>query len=210
MADEFKFDLDAKRTRHSDEELISALEDAAQRFGGKYFTEQEYGKLLGQRPHSSTIANRFGSWKRAVALIGIIGGREYQYAPEELIENLETVWKRLGYPPGKRKIVLFGKKISETPYKRHWGSLRNACEALAAFHSGQISRGKLLAGTADSTLRSAIPLKDRWAVLKRDNYRCVKCGASPATDHSVELEVDRKRVFQLSITHNSARRWSSY
>ncbi|MGH8738020.1 MAG: HNH endonuclease, partial [Burkholderiales bacterium] len=32
--------------------------------------------------------------------------------------------------------------------------------------------------------------KYRWAVLKRDNYRCAKCGASPASDHSVELEVD--------------------
>ncbi|MDE2118263.1 MAG: HNH endonuclease [Betaproteobacteria bacterium] len=35
-----------------------------------------------------------------------------------------------------------------------------------------------------------MPLKDRWIVLKRDNYRCVKCGASPSNNHKVELEVD--------------------
>ncbi|HAU38803.1 MAG TPA: HNH endonuclease [Phycisphaerales bacterium] len=35
-----------------------------------------------------------------------------------------------------------------------------------------------------------MPLKDRWDVLKRDKYRCSKCGASPSSDHAVNLEVD--------------------
>jgi 5-methylcytosine-specific restriction endonuclease McrA len=26
--------------------------------------------------------------------------------------------------------------------------------------------------------------------LKRDSYKCAKCGASPSNDHTVELEVD--------------------
>ena len=48
----------------------------------------------------------------------------------------------------------------------------------------------MLVGRREASARKTVPLKDRWGVLKRDNYRCCKCGASPSTDHAVELEVD--------------------
>ncbi|MGH8320708.1 MAG: homing endonuclease associated repeat-containing protein [Gammaproteobacteria bacterium] len=190
MTEEFKFDLGAKRTRLTDGDLLQALESAAETLGEGYFASTRYDKLSGKRPHSATVIERFGSWKKALALIGIEGGRERRHEPGELIKNLEEVWKELGFPPGKRQIARLGKRISETPYKRYWGSVRGACEALAAFHDGRITREQLLAGNADRQVRETIPLKDRWAVLKRDNYRCAKCGAAPSNDHSVELEVD--------------------
>jgi hypothetical protein len=190
VSDDFKFDLAAKRTRLSDEELMGALQTAAETFGGSYFATTKYDGLPGKRPCSQTIIDRFGSWKKALELIGIPGGREKLYPTEQLIENLESIWKQLGFPPGKRQIASHGAKISERPYIRHWGSVRSACVALAAFHNGSLSREQLLAGDANTTQRTTIPLKTRWEVLKRDNYRCVKCGASPSNDHTVELEVD--------------------
>ncbi|MFZ1548619.1 MAG: HNH endonuclease [Candidatus Nitrotoga sp.] len=190
MSDGFKFDLAAKRTRLSDEELVLALQTAAESFGANYFTSTQYDSLSGKRPHSATVIDRFGSWKKALELIGISGGRERRHSAEQLILNLEAVWKELGFPPGKRQIATLGAKISESPYKRYWGSVRLACEALAAFHNGSISREQLLTGNITESSRTTIPLKDRWAVLKRDNYRCAKCGASPSNDHQVELEVD--------------------
>lgn len=36
----------------------------------------------------------------------------------------------------------------------------------------------------------SISAKLRYSVLKRDNFRCCACGASPAKDPSVELHVD--------------------
>ena len=190
MTDRFHFDLDAKRTRLSDGDLIAALQSAAEVLGEGYFTSTQYDALSGKRPHSATIIDRFGSWKKALALIGIAGGRERRHSPEMLIANLESVWRQLGYPPGKRQIATLGDKISESPYKRHWGSVHAACEALAAFHEGKISREQLVEGNTGEPVRRTIPLKDRWAVLKRDNYRCAKCGASPSSDHKVVLEVD--------------------
>jgi HNH endonuclease/Homing endonuclease associated repeat len=190
MSDGFKFDLAAKRTRLSDEDLLLALQAAAESFGAKYFTSPQYDSLLGKRPHSATVIDRFGSWKKALELIGISGGKERQHSAEKLILNLEAAWKELGFPPSKRQIATLGAKISESPYKLYWGSVRSACEALAAFHNGSISREQLLAGSISESPRTTIPLKDRWAVLKRDNYRCAKCGASPSNDHQVELEVD--------------------
>lgn len=193
MTEKFKFDLNAKRTRLSDGALVAALQSVAEALDGKYFSTTKYDSFAGERPHSATIIERFGSWKKALVLVGITGGRERRHSPEKLIVNLEAIWKQLGYPPGKRQIATFGEKISETPYKRFWGSVRGACEAIKAFHDGKISREQLFAGNDRKSNRVTIPLKDRWSVLKRDNYRCVKCGASPSHDHAVELEIDHIR-----------------
>jgi len=193
VSEDFRFELNAKRTRLSDSALMTALQSAAERLDGGYFTSPQYDALPGKRPHSATFISRFGSWKKALALIGIAGGRERQHSPEQLVANLEKVWKSLGYPPGKRRIATLGDRISESPYKRRWGSVRSACEALAAFHEGKITRDQLLTGNSAVPGRITIPLKDRWAVLKRDSYRCAKCGATPSSDHRVELEVDHIR-----------------
>jgi hypothetical protein len=188
MSDDFNFDLAAKRVRLSDEVLVVALQNAAEKFGANYFTTTQFNGLPGTRPHSETIIERFGSWKNALRLIGISGGRERKYPVEQLISNLENVWKELGFPPGKRQIAKLGAKISETPYKRHWGSLRSACESIEAFHNGRISQEKLLAGDTTTPRRTTIPLKVRWDVLKRDNYRCVKCGAHQTSDNQLEVD----------------------
>jgi len=190
MKDGFQFDLNAKRTRLSDGDLIEALQSVAKEVGEVYFSTTKYDSLPGKRPNSATIIERFGSWKKALALIGITGAREKKYTPEALIDNLESIWKQLGFPPGKRQIATLGINVSEGPYKRHWGSVRAACEAIAAFHSKRMSREELIAGRIVGPVRKTIPRDRRWTVLKRDNYRCTKCGASPSNDHNVELEVD--------------------
>ena len=138
MTDDFQFDLKAKRTRLTDGDLLSALQAVAESLSGGYFPSTQYDDFSGGRPHSATIIDRFGSWKKALALIGISGGRERRYPPEELVGNLESIWKQLGYPPGRRQIATHGARISEAPYRHHWGSVRVACEALAAFHEGKI------------------------------------------------------------------------
>jgi hypothetical protein len=188
--DNFSFDLNAKVTRKSDHDLLTAAEEYAKVVGFRYFGRSEFDKWAGRRCQSRTISARFGSWKKALAIIGIEGGREYEYTPDELIENLEVIWKKVGRPPGQRQVGQMGAKISWTPYKRIWGSVRKACEFIARFHRGEITREQLLAGSVNAVPRKKVPLDVRWNVLKRDNYCCVTCGASPAVDHSIRLEVD--------------------
>lgn len=60
-------------------------------------------------------------------------------------------------------------------------------------HEGKLSKEKLLNGNISTCTRHTIPLNIRWAVLKRDKYKCVKCGCSPSLNHKVELEVDHIR-----------------
>src|SRR5438876_7075401 len=188
--DDFRFDLAAKITHMSDHDLLSALEDFAKVAGYSYFQTREFDRLPSRRCHSSTIIERFGSWKKALSIIGIEGGHKREYTVEELVLNLEAVWKRVGRPPGHRQIGKIGAKISCHPYKRIWGSVRKACEALSKFHRGDITRTKLLEGDPDIPQRRTLKLDVRWRVLKRDNYRCVVCGANPAANHGVQLHID--------------------
>src|SRR3989344_3930056 len=190
--DDFKFDINAKRIRLSDDEMLSSVKKYAEKVNFRYFPSTEYDKWKEKNGHSSTIILRFGSWKKVLLLLGIEGGREH-YAPEQLIKNLEDVWKQLGFPPGKRQIGKYGEKISESPYKQIWRSVHSACQFLAKYHEGKITRDELLKGnTSTDSRRQSIPLRIRWEVLKRDNYTCKKCGRSPSSDHNVRLEVDHK------------------
>jgi 5-methylcytosine-specific restriction endonuclease McrA len=187
--DAFRFDLNAKRTRISDKDLLESLTEYATNINFRFFTTTEYDKWEMKVAGSDTISSRFGSWRKALKIIGIEGGREREYSPKELIDNLEKVWKELGYPPSKRQISRLGLKISERPYIRIWGSVRNACVCIEKYHSGKISKDRLMSGDKNNC-RITIPLTIRWKVLKRDNYRCQRCGQSPTTNPKVELEID--------------------
>lgn len=46
-------------------------------------------------------------------------------------------------------------------------------------------------------VRKSLSLDLRFRVLKRDNFKCVKCGNSPSKDHDVDLHVDH--VVPLSL-----------
>ena len=188
--DDFDFRLDAKMTRITEREMLDSLRAFADRCNGRPFTTREYDQWKDKVCHSLTISQRLGSWRRALARIGIeTGVRSRRYSPRELMDNLELVWRELGRPPGAILIARHGFRISEPTYRRRWGSLQKACLLLARFKKGEITEQQLL-GTAPSRqklMRAALPLKVRWDVLKRDDYRCVICGARPP---DVDLEVD--------------------
>lgn len=190
MVKHFKFDLHAKRFRIPDKELLASLKQYAKSAGNRYFSTTEWNKYERKRACSGTYITRFGSWNKTLKGIGIEGGHEKSYSPEVLVKNLEDVWKKLGYPPGKRQINKYGLKISEAPYRKIWGGMKKACEYLSAFHEGKISRSDLLAGNIVKGKRQSLPLKVRYAVFKRDGFRCVECGKSPSSNRNIELEVD--------------------
>jgi hypothetical protein len=188
--DDFKFDINAKKVHKLDKDLIESLEVYAKLKNYEYFPTTEYDKWNEKIATSITFTKRFGSWNKALRIIGIEGGHERKYTHEELIENLENIWKEIKFPPGKRQLAKYGKKISEQPYNRIWGSVKSACEQIALFHDGKITKEQLLLKSNIKNDRKTIPLNVRWAVLKRDNYTCMKCGRSPGKDKTTELEID--------------------
>lgn len=189
--DDFKFRLDAKMTRVTERQMLGSLRAFAEHCNGRPFTTREYDRWKDRVCHSSTIYKRLGSWRLALARVGIEKSsvKSWRYSPRELMENLEFVWRELGRPPGACLIARHGLHISPSTYRKQWGSLRKACLLLASFKKGKITERQLL-GTTTTPFRpsrAALPLKVRWDVLKRDDYVCVKCGGRPP---DVELEVD--------------------
>lgn len=206
MSDDFIFDMKAKKVRKTDSQLLESLHEFAKQKDMNYFTTIDYDKWENKIIGSGTISERFGSWKKALLLIGVEGARERKYSDRELMDNLETVWREVGYPPGKRILSKYGKCISERPYKDRWGSLRNACELLAQHKKGSIqweaitnrsSTNPTISSDNNKQVRKSLSLDRRFRVFKRDNFKCVKCGNSPSKDHDVDLHVDHVVLLSL-------------
>jgi len=132
LKEDFDFRLDAKITRVTEQEILDSLRVFAERRNHRPFTTRDYNRWKDKVCHSWTISERFGSWRHALAQIGIdTGVRSRRYSPRELMDNLELVWRELGRPPGQPSMARRGYRISAVPYRRLWGSLRKACVLLA-------------------------------------------------------------------------------
>src|SRR5690554_5819953 len=70
IASPFAFTMNAKITHLSDDDLLTALEEYARASGFRYFQTREFDAWAGRRCHSSTVTQRFGGWKKALAIIG--------------------------------------------------------------------------------------------------------------------------------------------
>ena len=183
----FVFELTGKRPHIPDRELVAGLRTYARLVGGRAFSAREWNAWEGRPCVAATIMKRFGTWRRALSLVGVTGGKGQSYPPEELIENLERVWRELGRAPGNRCIGRHG-TIGAGPYRRVWGSVRRACEQFAKFKAGQISWDVLMRGSG-RTYRSPLRPSLRWEVLERDGHRCLGCGRA-AGEPGVKLEID--------------------
>lgn len=193
----FKYDLKARRVWLTDQQLLDELRAFAGTIGNRVFTKREFddrpgasvGRSRRRRITATTIQKRFGSWREGLRRVGIEGGDVHTYPAGELMDRLDEAWRKLGYPPGIWTLKrLTG--LSEGPFVSRWGSIRNACVRLAAFHRGEISREQLLEGARTKPARRALSGSLRYEIMERDHFRCTCCGASPATDPSVRLEVD--------------------
>lgn len=187
----FTFDEHAARTQFSDTQMLDNLRAFAALKGGRPFSMKEFWEWPRQvcRPH--TIMRRFKGWRRALTAAGIQGARRGRYTRVELMDILEQTWREVERPPGHRVLRAVG-RISAFPYRREWGSLKNACRKLARFHRGEITRKELVAyDDRGRRQRGRPPLsaRTRWRVLDRDAHRCRACGRSGA-DFGVRLEVD--------------------
>ena len=136
MSDEdFSFNIDAPIRRITDEAIMVSLREFMEQQKPKPLTSLAYDAWAEKICTAATISERFDGWRNALKRVGgdVAGVRPREYSAEELLDNLERVWRELGYPPGKRKLAEYGAGISERPYKDRWGSVRKACCLLAQY-----------------------------------------------------------------------------
>jgi len=192
-----KFELEKFHRNTSDKELIADLKRVASDLR-KSPTIDEYNKRGAY--HSTTLTRHFGSWFKALENAGLGRTRSPLNIPEEeLFKNLEEAWTELGRQPRYQELQKPLSKYSAGTYENRFGSWTNALEKFVVYinnekkYSSEKAIEKLNTEplTRHKTKRS-INWRLRFLVMKWDNFKCKKCGRSPATDPKIILHVDHK------------------
>lgn len=173
----------------SDEELIADLKDTAKKLGVISISMKEYDEN-GQYS-SSAISRRFGTWNKALSFANL----DYKcktFSNEELFENIESVWIKIGKQPTRRDMDKTSiSSISSGAYLRRFGQWSTALKNFVAYINEQ--EKEYISSTdvpSQHKTKRDINLRLRFTVMQRDNFKCCMCGASPAKDPSVELHID--------------------
>ena len=197
----FKFELKPYNRNTSDEELISDVKKVASEINRGTITIDEYNER--GKFHATTLTRRFGSWFKVLELAGLQKSRSpLNVHEEELFQNLEELWTKLGRQPKYTETHKPLSKYSVGTYEKRFGTWRKALEKFVAYInneeyiSSEVSLKDLVSEpiTKHKTKRS-INWRLRFIVMRRDNFRCKKCGRSPAIDPSIILHIDHKTAW---------------
>jgi hypothetical protein len=196
------FQLENFHRNISDDELISdlkKLDESLKAHGGtlNFRTYATTGRFS-----ASTIAERFGTWNNALAAAGLSTNQEKNIGVDALFENLRTVWVTKGKQPVFRDMAAPPSQYGGQLYAARFGGWRNALhkfvtlvnsDAWVATSDGEPDCEQM-PDTRNLEARKrtgrSISLRMRFRILLRDNFKCQSCGASPASDPGVELQVD--------------------
>lgn len=189
-----KFEYSTYNERATDEELLSDMkrvfdENHLQSLTMKSYSG--YGKF-----DCSTIIRHFGTWNDALKKLDLPIKQQF-WTKKQLFENIEQAWIKKGSQPRRSdmndKSLSF---ISSGAYLRKFGKWSTALQAFVEYMNEEetelpkIFPEETCSDTIQHKTKRDVNLRMRFVIMKRDNFKCCKCGASPAKDPSVELHVD--------------------
>jgi 5-methylcytosine-specific restriction endonuclease McrA len=209
---EMKFTLERHRIdKIPTGDMIAELKRVAEIYEFRRFSGREFDdvSIICKR---SAILHRYETWDDALAATGLElrphRNKRGDTIPEpELFAELERVWRLLGHRPSKTEWESIDTKYSYTTYKSRFDGWVNACAAFIDFKSvanaAAFDEEHRKETTTSSRTRiqirdegkRTIPLRLRLEVFKRDQFSCVFCGRSPATENGVVLHIDHKHPF---------------
>lgn len=194
----------------SDEDLLKKLKQVSKEIGKPYVTKTEFSDRTGI--DTTCFLRRFGSWRVSLEKAGLQqtpGGK--RYTDDECFENLLKVWTHYGRPPEYKEMKEPPSTVGPKAYITRWKTWNKALHAFVdkvnsdePADSPEIEPVKQdVALAISSATRAYTPDADkreiklglRYRVLKRDNFKCVLCGRSPATTPGLELHVDHIHPF---------------
>ncbi len=189
-----KFELEPYNQNITEEDVISDFKRVAEKLNMKSVTQREY------REHGkfavNTIYRRFGSWTEITEKAGLSlrSNTGQVISNEELFENLENIWIKLGRQPKYSEIAQPLSKYHVATYERRFSGWRKALENFVDFVNSENKTfekvDKVVSSEKKHKTTRAINLRLRFIILRRDNFKCKICGQSPATNPTIELEVD--------------------
>jgi hypothetical protein len=232
-----KFELEEYHRGITDEELLADLKRVANGLNKNFVSFQQYKKR--GKYDSTTPARRFGSWSEALKRAGLqVNRHPPRISEEDLFQNIEEIWAKLGRQPRVTEIHKPLSKYSPGAYQKRFGTWRKALTKFVAYINNEESRtsdsaepfisedfksslgsiqavpsvpvpayvakievdpraveatdGLEIEPSAQYKTKRNINWRLRFVVMRRDNFKCKKCGRSPATDPSIVLHVDHK------------------
>jgi hypothetical protein len=192
----------------TDEQLLGELRDVSAKIGGKPVTVEVFNQHAYM--NAETVRRRFGSWWAALKQAGLeISSLGRRYSNDDYFENLLVVWTHYGRQPTYGEMDQPPSSIPSGAYEVKWGTWRKALlaflervnsdagqeetQATPAVEEPQprlMSRRRSQPHRVKDEDQRQTKLELRYEVLKRDRFRCVLCGASPATHLGCVLHVD--------------------
>ncbi len=155
---------------------------------------------------AGVVRRRFGSFRKALDAAGI------QSHPRALrplsdakcFENLAEVWTHYGRSPQYREMFSPPSVIQGKTYVTRWKTWRKALTEFVAWANENNDSQELvelsIVGSSFAYSQPAIKRLEadnreirpglRFKVFRRDGFRCVACGRSPATHFNIELHAD--------------------
>ncbi len=198
----------------TDDEILNELKRIAKELNRDYITQEDVNNNS-EIMAASAVVYRFGTWLKGLEKAGLKKSTQYRikFSEDELFENILNVWTHHGRQPFYSEMEKAPSTISPGTYEYRFGSWRKALEAFVEKMNQEDSNEKVIENkpiiqekneakrekTINNNIKSgeirSINLSLRYKVLSRDNFRCVRCGRSPATNPGVELHIDHKQPF---------------
>lgn len=201
--------------KFSETKILDELEKAAKHFNYFEFSKRDFAKFSGMSV--TPIQNHYGTWKKGLAALkkhlqqkGLdLSPRPYApqriYSDKDLFDEMGRIWQKVGQRPSRTEWETSEPKISITAYKKRFGGWTNACQKFIEYKmGGEISSDNFVrfeeeefhihekngkVGYSKEKSRN-VSLSLRLKVLNRDNFKCIFCGKSPATDFGTKLHID--------------------
>lgn len=199
--------------KFSRQKLLEELERVARIYDHIEFSRRDFNKVA--NISAGPVTREFGGWEKTLEYLRIhLKSKNIDLSPrsaspnrihsdKELFDEMERIWKELGHRPSRTEWNSINHKISYQCYTQRFQGWTNACLKFIEYKMGKLvilDKIQRKNFPKKSTIQKQedkreIPLKLRLSVLKRDNFRCIFCGKSPATDISVILHIDHKVPF---------------
>jgi hypothetical protein len=181
------------------------------------FRQKDFEALANISRHP--VIATFGSWPAALhELRELLRSHGKDLKPRsrsrisdaDLFSEMRRIWSSLGHRPSRYEWESASPIYSYESYKNRFGGWQSACLRflehqmggeiqLAEYSSPSVSHSNTnkLPTREPAIRRRNVPLNVRLDVLKRDGFRCVLCGRSPAIEQGVVLHLDHVHPFSL-------------
>lgn len=189
----------------TNDELVAEMQRVARMLGTEVLTREQ---LNGHSESISAVvvARRFGTWKAGLVAANLrLSSMGRRHTEDDYFENLLAVWTHFGRQPKYGEMNAPPSKITGGAYEAKWGRWSLALRAFVDRMNADLVTNDVRPRPPATESAQPAPSRPedrrevriglRYAVLRRDRFRCVLCGASPAMDLGCQLHVDHIEPF---------------